>query len=118
MAWRCVCGFATEDLRGHCEESFKSALTEETVYDIAKYGPERGKACSGISLWRSLLLCVQCGLVTAEMGSTTTLIFLTHGQADVDFLLFFQEQEWALQSYAHVVSAVFTRCVCCVGSVS
>lgn len=45
-----------------------------------------------------------CGLVTAEMGSTTKLIFLTHGQADVCFWLFFQEQEWALPRLAHVVS--------------
>lgn len=26
-------------------KSKKSALTEETVYDIAKYGPERGTLC-------------------------------------------------------------------------
>lgn len=43
-----------------------------------------------------------CGLVTAQMGSTTKLIFLTHGQASVCFWLFFQEQEWALRSHSHV----------------
>lgn len=47
------------------------------------------------------------GLVTAEMGSTTKLIFLTHGQADVCFWLFFQEHKWALPNHPQVVSPVF-----------
>lgn len=69
-------------------------------------GPEIGKACSGIptSVVVACVECVRCGLVTAEMGSTTKVIFLTHGQADVCFWFFFQEQEWTLQSHSHIVS--------------
>lgn len=70
-------------------KSLKIALTEETVYGITKCG-STGRGWGGsllwnIPLWPSLLLCVWCRLVTAEMGSTTKMIFLTHGQADVCF---------------------------------
>lgn len=46
------------------------------------------------------------GLITAKMGSTTKLIFLTHGQAERCFWLFFQEHKWTLLSHLHVVSSV------------
>lgn len=60
----------------------------------------RGKSL----LWITSVAVALCGLVIAEMGSTTKLIFLTHGQADVCFWLIFQEQEWALQSHSHGLS--------------
>lgn len=84
----------------------KIAFTEKTVDDLAKWT----RAWESL-LWNTYLCggrlcreCVRCGSVTAEMGSTTKVIFLTHGQADVCFWFFFQEQEWTLQSHSHIVS--------------
>lgn len=79
--------------------------------------PRGGSLLPNSSVAVACVVCVRCGLVTAEMGPTTTLIFLTHGQADVCFWLFFQEQEWALCGdvhmlcllCSHVVSAVWDQ---------
>lgn len=70
--------------------------------------PPKGAACwehlHGVA---SVVSELECGLVTAEMGPATKLIFLTHGRADVCFWLFFQEHKWALLNCLHVVPLMF-----------
>lgn len=104
MAWQCFCGFALKTY-GHYEESKKTALPGESVYDVAKCGSEAGKLALEYLCWGRFFRVFWCGLVMAEMGSTTKVIFLTHGQAGVCFWLFFQEQEWTLQCI-HTLSPV------------
>lgn len=69
-----------------------------------------GKAGCGIHLCgrRFYCECVRCGLVTAEMGSTTKLIFLTHGQADVCFS-FFRNRN-GLQSHSELCLYCADQC--------
>lgn len=86
-------------------ESKKIALTRKTLYDIAKYGPPEGQSLLGSN--SVLVPCVfGYGLITAKMGFTTKLIFLTHCQADRCFWLFFQEYKWVPLSHLHVISSV------------
>lgn len=108
VAWQCFCGFALKTY-GHYEESKKTALPEESVYDIAKCGSEAGKLALEYLCWGCFFCVFWCGLVMAEMGSTTKVIFLTHGRVGVCFWLFFQEQEWTLQCHSHAI--------CCATSV-